>query len=63
MRLGGYMSWVCPVDVLKLCPAAHRGERLLDIERWLCCRDCQRRRGLIEATPKVIKQNLASELI
>ena len=59
----GHKARIWPVDVLKLCPKAHRGMHLLDIERLLRCRDCQRRRGRLEAEPKVMKQAFVAGLI
>ena len=59
----GHQARIDPVDVLKLCPAAHRGMRLNDIERRLRCRDCQRRRGRLEAMPHIRKQAFVAGLI
>lgn len=59
----GHKARIWPIDILKLCPAAHRGMHLLDIERRLRCRDCHRRRGRLEAEPKVMKQAFVAGLI
>ena len=62
-RACGHKARIWPIDVLKLCPAAHRGMRLLDIERRLRCRDSLRRCGRLEAEPKVMKQSFVAGLV
>jgi len=59
----GQKARIWPIDVLKLCPNAHRGMRLLDIERRLRCRDCHRHSARLEAAPKVMKQAFVAGLI